>query len=246
MRFSKLICALLAFTLVDCKGSTTGTYVVVKINPGAVAPTGIHSIDLQLSLNGKSAMTTLMEPSGGDVTLPTDATLQIASNESGDIMLTAVAHDSAGNEVARGMGDTQIVPDGTATLIVVLNGTSNMPMPDLLTPDLKGLPATLVIDQTMHDYGTVVTGSTSAANTFKITNNGPGPSGPMTTGLGGTNQDQFGLTADGCNGQSLAAGASCTVGVTFAPTADGTQMAALTVDATPGNMLQATLTGMSA
>jgi hypothetical protein len=246
MRLSKLICALVAVGLVGCKDSGSQTYVVVKIQPGAVAPTGIHSIDLQLSLNGMNAMTTLSESSGGDIMLPTDATLQIGDSATGDLMLTAIAKDSAGIEITRGMADAQIIPKGTATLVVTLSGQNNMPMPDLLQPDLLALPATLVIDQNMHDFSIVATGSTSAANTFKITNNGPGPSGPLATAIGGTGANEFALVADMCSGQTLGVGASCAVGVTFSPTADGAAMAALTVNATPGNMLQATLTGTGA
>jgi hypothetical protein len=104
-------------------------------------------------------------------------------------------------------------------------------------------PANLTISPSPHSFGTVSNGSTSAAQTFTITNTGGVPSGTISTSLGGANPNQFTKSADGCNGQALAAGASCTVGAAFAPTSSGAKGASMSVAATPGGSASASLSG---
>jgi outer membrane protein assembly factor BamB len=109
---------------------------------------------------------------------------------------------------------------------------------------LSGTAQPVTIAPTSEDYGTIAVGSSSAA-TFTITNVSsaalPTPFAPSTaTGSG------FTVTSDGCNGVTLASGASCTVVVTFGPTATGTTAGQLTVSLDFGYFefgYEATLTG---
>jgi hypothetical protein len=73
-------------------------------------------------------------------------------------------------------------------------------------------------------FGSQSVGTTSNPITFTLTNNGSSslnvPSGGAT--LTGTDKAQFAISSDGCSGQTVAPGASCSVAVSFAPTAAGT------------------------
>lgn len=77
---------------------------------------------------------------------------------------------------------------------------------------VRGAPSTA-----FHPFGYVLPGQSSDPFTATITNAG---SDPLVLGTAAA-PAQFGLSADGCSGRSVAAGSSCTVDVTFAPAAGG-------------------------
>jgi hypothetical protein len=84
---------------------------------------------------------------------------------------------------------------------------------------VSGTAQAVAIVPPTKDYGTVPLGSSSPA-TFTITNlSSAALPAPLATSVSGSG---FSITSDGCNGQTLALGASCTVVVTFAPTVTGT------------------------
>jgi hypothetical protein len=104
-------------------------------------------------------------------------------------------------------------------------------------------PANLTISPSPHGFGTQVINTTSGAQTFTVTNNGGVPSGTIATSVAGADPGQFTKSADNCNGQTLAAGASCTVNAAFSPTTSGVKAAAVTAAASPGGSAQADLSG---
>ncbi len=106
-------------------------------------------------------------------------------------------------------------------------------------------PATLSVTPNAHDFGQAVTGTTSSAVTFTVTNTGDQGTGVLSAALGGTSPNQFAIVAgsDTCTNASLLAGAACTVEVEFAPTGTGSISATLTVSGSPGGSAVATLSG---
>src|SRR5512143_877636 len=66
------------------------------------------------------------------------------------------------------------------------------------------------------DFGPVAVGATSAPHQFTLTNAGPETSRPLEVALAG-NPTDFAVATDGCSGQTLSAGSSCQVLVTFTP-----------------------------
>jgi hypothetical protein len=84
-------------------------------------------------------------------------------------------------------------------------------------------------------------GTTSAALRVTLTNTGTVPLEPSSIAINGNVQD-FGAT--GCTGQTIAAGASCTIQVTFSPQATGVRSAVMTVSANiSGGQLTVNLSG---
>jgi FtsP/CotA-like multicopper oxidase with cupredoxin domain len=85
-------------------------------------------------------------------------------------------------------------------------------------------------------------GTTSAAQTVTLANTGTAPLGVRGITLGGANPSNFAQTST-C-GASVAAGASCTIGVTFTPTRVGARSATLNVRVSaPAVSQSVTLTG---
>ncbi|WP_432991303.1 choice-of-anchor D domain-containing protein [Dactylosporangium sp. CA-233914] len=107
-----------------------------------------------------------------------------------------------------------------------LSGTacSNIANP-AFPPYLPDNGSSINISPSAVGFGSVVTGSTSAAQAVTVTNSGTGAAPVGTISVTG----DFAQT-NTC-GTSIAAGASCTVQVTFHPTAAGTRTGTLTVTA---------------
>ncbi len=84
------------------------------------------------------------------------------------------------------------------------------------------------LSATSLSFGGQVQGTASAAQSVTVTNTGSGSLSFSGVTVGGTNAADYTLT-DGCSGQNLANGASCTIGVTFTPGAIGSSTATLTI-----------------
>lgn len=148
------------------------------------------------------------------------------------------------------------------TITITLTGTTAGPKSATLsvtgTPGGTGsagltgtvlAPALLVVTPATAAFGDTVVGTTSAAQTFTVTNSG-GVAAGSTTALAsvlslssGTNAAEFAIASTTCV-TTLAAGAACAVGVIFKPTSAATNKGAtLTVSAAPGGMGSASMTG---
>jgi hypothetical protein len=79
------------------------------------------------------------------------------------------------------------------------------------------------------DLGSIGVGGTSAPQGWTLRNVGSGSVAVGTAVLTGDHPGDFAITADTCSGTTLAEGATCDVGVRFAPTAPGTRSATLDV-----------------
>jgi outer membrane protein assembly factor BamB len=93
------------------------------------------------------------------------------------------------------------------------------------------------------DFPVVLDGSSFLPMTFTVTNFGTNATTAMTDTITGADPTQFHITADTCAGRVLAGGASCTVGVSFAPTLPAVRTAILTVHAASGGSVATALSG---
>ena len=76
-------------------------------------------------------------------------------------------------------------------------------------------------------------GTTSAAQTETVTNNGGANLVISTVTISGTNAGDFAISADTCTGATVIPTNTCTVSVTFTPTATGSRSASLMILTTP-------------
>jgi len=104
-------------------------------------------------------------------------------------------------------------------------------------------PGALAISPSTQDFGMVTQGGNSATTAFTVTNSGGTLTSALAVSLGGADMTQFQVTADGCNGQTLAGSATCQITARFSPTSPGAKTASLTVTATMGGTTVASITG---
>jgi len=107
--------------------------------------------------------------------------------------------------------------------------------------DAGPTPAVLSANPPSAGYNTVTIGQ-HADVTIAISNMGEASSGAPAVTIDGTDAPSFSITTNGCMA-AVAGGKSCSVTVTFTPTAAGNKSAELTVAATPGGTVQVRLAG---
>jgi hypothetical protein len=103
-------------------------------------------------------------------------------------------------------------PGGEVAVVVVGNGIA---------------PGALVAEPDTLTFGDVGIGTASAAREVTIRNTGGEASSALVVTIG--DGDAFDVTADGCAGQALAAGASCALSVAFSPGAVGARSTSITL-----------------
>lgn len=106
-------------------------------------------------------------------------------------------------------------------------------------------PAQLVASTSTVAFGSTTVATTAATQLVQITNTGGARSGELQRAVTGTHASDFTLLSSGQTtcGTTLAAGATCTLALTFTPSAAGARSAKLLVGATPGGELLVTLGG---
>ena len=107
---------------------------------------------------------------------------------------------------------TLTVPSNATNGGVALSGTG-------VAPVFDATPAALA-------FGSQTVGTTSAAQGVTVTNHGSGPGALESAAIGGSG---FAIANDGCSGQTLSAGGSCVLTVSFAPVATGPASGSLTI-----------------
>lgn len=212
---------LLAAALGGCSGH--GTFVHVTVAPGGRATAGVFALDLQLALAGGSAQKSYRENGGGEIKLPADMVLQIGS-ASGELTVTAIARDAAGNELDRGSNVVTVVRGKTVELPIVLGSNAQPTVPSVpqsftATADLA-LGATLRWSAPASDGGSALTGYTITADPpIAQLDVGPMTTQAPVTGLTAGTTYTFTLVANNAVGSSPGATAMVTIVDVPAPVA---------------------------
>jgi hypothetical protein len=155
-----------------------------------------------------------------------------------------------------GCAGKTIAPTTSCTIAVTFAPTDSVNYFGTLVADAPGRHAVtyfsgnglarLKLVPSSKDFGQVRVGTTASA-TFTITNISPIPAGPIADGIGAWNPwfgfDLFTTTSDNCAGHTLAANASCTLVVNFAPTSTIYYLGARTATAPLAGTATAPLTG---
>jgi hypothetical protein len=200
-----------------------GTYVLLTVDRAPGIPDGITNIDLSLTLAGKTADAKVQQVG---LTFPTDLVLDVG-NGAGELDIAATAATADGTMVATG-----------ATMATVTRGQRSAASLVLMSSAVSMLG----IDRTSYDFGTVTTGATSGPVSFVVTNSGTDPTGAVSASVVG---DAAAFDVSGCNGPALPPNASCTLSVTFKPSAAGSFHITVSVGANPGGGVSADITGMA-
>ena len=199
-------------------------------------------------------------PSQG-VGITTNPPVIITLKNAGDLSLTisgmSITGTSAANfqatpascsPLAAGASCTisiSFVPSATSTRSATLNINSNAFNSALKVP-LSGTGITgpfAVLSATKIPFGSQGINQNSAVHTLTLYNTG-GQTLTSSMVLGGTNPSVFSAVPNNC--ASIAAGASCTIAVTFSPVATGTFSATLTFSDNANTLSAVTLTGTGA
>ncbi len=208
--------------------SLTGTGTQVAFSP--------TSLGFPRTVVGQSSATkTLTITNKGTTTLTFTAAFAITGTNPGDF---AIVSNTCGSTLAAATScavGVQFKPTAInarkATLSVSDNGGGS---PQLVT--LSGTGTILGISPLSWNYGTVTVGS-SVSKAFTLTNDGTVSISFTAFSITGTNPGDFSITGNTC-GSSLAAAVSCSVTVTFKPTATGTRKGNLSISDNAGGSPQ--------
>ena len=213
---------------VSIKGGSSGS---VTLAPGSLnfGSQGVGSTSSPQTLtltNGQSTSLTgisvgITGANAGDFNETDNCGTTVAANSSCTINVTFTP-TAAGTRTG-----TVTVTDSAGTQTSSLSGTGTV------VANVTLAPSTV-------NFGNQGVGSTSSPQALTLTNNGANAVTGISVGLTGTNAGDFGET-DNC-GTTLAGSASCTINVTFTPTATGARSATLSVNDSAGTQ-SSSLTG---
>jgi hypothetical protein len=244
MRVTVLVSVSLAAALLapSALAAPAGQVRSVSVDPGTVVHAGDVRSSVEVTNPGErrsQALTVLLK-------------LRAPDGDSG-VLLTSLRVGSLAPHASRTLDLTTAIPpgapagDSTVVACRAKRGSGDACGISRQQAPLRVLTAAnLAIAPSPHGFGTHATGTTSPARTFTVTNTGESPAGAITTSLTGADPGQFTKSADNCNGQVLAPGASCTVDGAFAPAALGAKSAGLQATAGPGGSATATVSGTGA
>ena len=128
----------------------------------------------------------------------------------------------------------------TATLRIedgAVAGTSSLAATVVLIDDIN------IPSPSIADFSDVLIGATSAPIELRLSNIGGTTHGPIAITLGGAASGSFAVVNDTCTGTFLAPAASCSLGVTFSPSASGLTTAFVQFVSFPGGTSTVALRG---
>jgi hypothetical protein len=173
------------------------------------------------------------------------ATIGVAGTNASDFAQT----NTCGSSVAAGANCTISVtftPSGSGTRTASLNITDNAPgSPQTVSLTGTGTSPVVGLSATSLAFGSQSVGTTSPAQTVSLSNTGGAALSISSIAVTGTNASDFAQT-NTC-GSTVAAGANCTISVTFKPSASGTRTASLSItDNASGSPQTVSLSGTGA
>jgi centrosomal CEP192-like protein len=201
--------------------SLSGTGVSLTVN---VSPSSLSFGNQQVNTTSEPKAVTLSNTGSGSVTINSMA---IAGANSGDFAET----NNCGGSLPAGASCTvnvTFMPTATgsrAATLAVTDNASNSPQSVNLSG--TGTAPTVSVSPTSLSFGTQLPLITSPPQTVTVKNTGYGPVTISSITISGSNAGDF-AQSNNC-GSSLAAGASCTISVTFTPTTLGNESATLNI-----------------
>jgi len=228
-------------TAISCAGTglcvgvdATGDAVLGTSQVGKASVSGASGAFPDTVLGTSSASQTVTVTNSGDGPLNV-ATATLAGADAGQFAISSNTCGAAfvppGASCAVGVNFSPAAPGAYAAADLVIASDSGS------SPDTLALRGTAVLGPVLSLTGgpaafpDTAVGSKSRNQVFAATNSGHAPLHISVAALTGADTGQFALSgANGCAGAVLAPGASCSVGVVFAPTSAGAHRANLELD----------------
>ena len=238
--------AFLAFAMfsISCGGGGATNAAPATFNPPAasLSPASL-SFGAQPVESSSSAKTVTLTNSGNTALSITSLAV------SGSSANNFVESDNCGSSVAAGANCAinvtfkPVAPGtATATLNVVDNASAN---PQSVSLSGTGAAAAVSLSPASLSFGSLALGTVSAAQTIILINSGNAALSIAGLAVSGANAGNF-IETNNCGG-SLAAGANCTINVTFTPSAIGAAAATLNIsDNVSGSPQTVSLSGTGA
>jgi len=192
----------------------------------------------------------------GTASAPQSATLTNVGNASLNISKIEVAGSNPADFTLTNNCGASLGPSDQCTLTVTFKpGSSGLRTASMVFADNAagspqklslcgtGIAPAVSLSATSLSFGSQPVAVTSPAETVTLTNTGSAPLNVNRLALAGANLDDFTEIANTCGG-SVAAESSCTIGVTFTPSAGGARTAVLSIaDNAPGGPQMVNLSG---
>jgi beta-lactam-binding protein with PASTA domain len=238
--------------------TTDGGQVADLTVPNAIAANDsltitIPNVDNPPSDVGAIRIATTSDKSPAQVLTPTGVTAT-AGNVSADVSWTAPAASEGpitGYGVTPYIGSTAQTPatfSGSTTSGTVgglTNGTTytfrvaavthlgtgpQSPPSNAVTPKATvGGPPAVALSTGVLSFGTVAVGKASSAQTVTVSNSGSDALQISSATISGADAGDFSIGTNSCSGHSIAGGKSCSIAITFSPTAGGARTASLSL-----------------
>ncbi|HXJ91860.1 MAG TPA: choice-of-anchor D domain-containing protein [Terriglobia bacterium] len=226
-------------TLADTTSTPAGTYPITAIaNSGSLT----HTVTVSLTVPVASVrLSTGSLSFGNQQTKTTGPAQTVTLNNIGAATLTITSVAASNNFAETNNCGTSLKAGASCTISVTFtpgsvgskNGTLTITDSDPSSPQTVSLSGTGTAAPTVTlsthslSFGSQVVGTTSATQTATLTNTGTVTLNISSIAINGTNPSYFTQT-NNC-GSSLAAGALCTLTVTFAPSTTGSMSGQLTI-----------------
>lgn len=209
----------------DAAGNVSDTVLTVAITNVNEAPASAqesYSVDFAQSLSVDAARGVLANDSDMDgdtlsaVLVSGPASGSLTLNSDGSFSYSHNGVDSADDSFTYQATDGSLASAVTTVSLAVRTVSSD--------------PGVLTLTPRVARFAPVTVGGYGAPLLFTLKNGGSSARTIGAVNFGGPSAAEFSLQSDGCSGQSLGAGASCTVEVSFAPTTTGSKAATLEVN----------------
>jgi len=216
------------------------------IPTATLAPTSLTYASQLVNSAAPSQSVTITNSGSGPLLI---TSISITGANTGDFAQT----NTCGTQVGTGASCTitvtftpTAVGNRSAAVTVIDNNNGVNGNPDVVTLSGVGIAPVASLSSTSLDFGNQSIGTTSAAQTVTLNNTG---TAALTVASIVSSSGEFGQSSSGCT-PKVAAGASCTITVTFTPSLSGTQNGTITItdnnNGTAGSTQTISVTGVGA
>ena len=232
-------------TVTITHNATGGTSALSLVGTGALAPAVASVTPTALSftqtINSTSIAQAVTVRNNGGQPLTLGA-IGISGVNAAEYVIGAASTCAAGTVVNGGSNCTlqvtfrpTVAGARSAQLSIAHNATASPALVALTGTGTATPQPAVSVSVTTLSFGTISVGQKSAAQAAMLTNSGEAPLTLASLTLGGTSSSDFALAGNCASGATVAAGGTCTMQLTFAPTAVGARSATLTVASNAAN-----------